>query len=99
MEATVDKYGLRPHMHFGIECLGARWISKQNLWEVQFHDLRTDIKYSRFAGIFVSAVGGISYPRQVHFPGMERFKGEMFHTAHWNHNYDYTGKRMGVIGT
>jgi cation diffusion facilitator CzcD-associated flavoprotein CzcO len=29
---------------------------------------------------------------------MEEFKGEMFHTARWNHNYDYSGKRMAVIG-
>jgi cation diffusion facilitator CzcD-associated flavoprotein CzcO len=29
---------------------------------------------------------------------MEKFKGAMFHTARWDHTYDYNGKRMAVIG-
>jgi cation diffusion facilitator CzcD-associated flavoprotein CzcO len=29
---------------------------------------------------------------------MDKFKGAMFHTAHWDHSFDYTGKRMAVIG-
>lgn len=31
---------------------------------------------------------------KVKFPGMERFKGPMFHTARWNHTVDYKNKRM-----
>ena len=31
--------------------------------------------------------------------GLETFKGEMFHSAKWNHDYDLTGKRIAVIGT
>jgi cation diffusion facilitator CzcD-associated flavoprotein CzcO len=40
----------------------------------------------------------VSELSDVKFPGMETFKGEMFHSARWNHNYDYQGKRMAVIG-
>ncbi|KIX00872.1 uncharacterized protein Z518_09937 [Rhinocladiella mackenziei CBS 650.93] len=98
MEATVDKYDLRKHMQFEIECLGAKWNNDTSAWDVQFRDLRTKIEYIRSATIFVSAVGGISYPREVKFPGMETFKGEMFHTARWNHGYDYHGRRMAIIG-
>lgn len=98
MEATVDKFNLRPHMHFQVECLGAKWLEGEGKWEVSFHDLLTGIKYQRRASVFVSAVGGISYPRDVRFPGMEKFQGAMFHTAHWDHTYDYSGKRMAVIG-
>ena len=31
--------------------------------------------------------------------GLQSFGGELFHTARWNHDYDLTGKRVGVIGT
>ena len=48
--------------------------------------------------MLVLAVGGISYPRDVKFPGMETFRGEMFYIARWNHSVDYKGKRMAVIG-
>ena len=98
MEETVDKYDLRPHMRFEIECLGAKWHTDKGQWEVNLKDTRTKIEYSRYATILISAVGGISTPRDVKFPGMEKFKGEMFHTARWNHKYDYSGKRMAVIG-
>jgi cation diffusion facilitator CzcD-associated flavoprotein CzcO len=98
MESTVDKFGLRAHMHFGVECLGAKWIAKMSKWEVRFRDLMTGIEYTRTANIVVSAVGGISAPRDVVFPGMETFEGEIFHTARWNHNYNYEGKRMAIIG-
>src|SRR5262249_30329015 len=31
--------------------------------------------------------------------GMEKFKGEAFHTSRWNYNVDLRGRRVGVIGT
>ena len=98
MERTVDKYKLRAHMQFDIYCLGAKWHSELAQWEVRFRDNKTKLEYSRYATVLVSAVGGISEPRDVKFEGMEDFQGEMFHTARWNHQYDYTGKRMAVIG-
>lgn len=98
MEATVDKFDLRKHMHFEIECLGAQWDALKSRWNVRFRDMRSKLEYVRTATVFISAVGGISYPRDVKFPGMEQFQGEMFHTARWNHQYDYSGKRMAVIG-
>jgi cation diffusion facilitator CzcD-associated flavoprotein CzcO len=98
MESTVDKFELRSHMHFHVECLGAAWNVDSNQWDVRFRDLQTGIEYTRSVTVLLSAVGGISYPRDVKFPGMEQFQGEMFHTARWNHDYDYSGKRMAVIG-
>jgi cation diffusion facilitator CzcD-associated flavoprotein CzcO len=98
MEATVDKFDLRKHMEFSIECLGANWNEETKKWDVRFKDLKTKIEFVRCAAVFISAVGGISYPRDVKFPGMEKFKGAMFHTARWDHSYNYEGKRMAVIG-
>ncbi|RDW76948.1 hypothetical protein BP6252_05001 [Coleophoma cylindrospora] len=97
MEATVDKFNLRPHMQFGISCLGAKWVSKTNKWDVYLQDM-TGRKFTQQAEIFVSAVGGISEPRNIKFPGMDKFNGPIFHTARWDHTYDYTGKRMAIIG-
>lgn len=97
MESTVDKFDLRKHMHFGIECVSATW-NEEAYWEVRLRDLSTNIEYTRTSKLFISAVGGISNPRDAKFPGIETFQGEVFHTARWNHNYDYRGKRMAIIG-
>ncbi|KAL3457221.1 hypothetical protein BJX64DRAFT_280735 [Aspergillus heterothallicus] len=97
MEATVDKFDLRKHMQFGIECVSASW-DEQGFWEVRLRDTKTGFEYTRNATVFISAVGGISKPRDTKFPGMDKYQGEIFHTARWNHKYDYRGKRLAVIG-
>ncbi|KAI1488826.1 monooxygenase [Biscogniauxia mediterranea] len=98
MDDTVDKFDLRRHFHPSVECIGAKWHNDKSKWEVHLKDLKTGIEYSRFASVFVSAVGAISFPRDIKFPGMETFKGPMFHTARWDHSVDYKGKRVAVIG-
>jgi cation diffusion facilitator CzcD-associated flavoprotein CzcO len=77
-----------------VECLGASWVDDKSEWAVRFRDLQTGLEFERRATIFVSAVGAISFPRDVKFKGMEDFKGEVFHTARWDHSVDYTGKRV-----
>ncbi|KAF7545996.1 hypothetical protein G7Z17_g8736 [Cylindrodendrum hubeiense] len=98
MEDTVDKFDLRKHVHPSVECTGAKWISEETKWEVHLKDLKTGISYSRKATVFVSAVGAISFPREVKFNGMEDFQGDMFHTARWDHSVSWKGKRVAVIG-
>ena len=44
------------------------------------------------AGVF----SRISVPK---FKGMNRFQGESFHSARWNHDVDFKGKRVAVVGT
>jgi cation diffusion facilitator CzcD-associated flavoprotein CzcO len=98
MEDTVDKFDLRQHVQPSVECLGAKWNHSTEKWDVQLKDIQTGIQYSRAASVFVSAVGAISYPRDVKFPGMERFHGPMFHTARWDHSVNYANKKVAVIG-
>lgn len=98
MEDTVDKFDIRKHIHESVECVGAVWQNDKSHWEVRLKDLRTDIEYTRKVSIVISAVGAISFPRDVRFKGMERFQGPMFHTARWDHSVDYKNKRVAVIG-
>lgn len=98
MEDTVDKFDLRKHIHTSVECTGASWHDELQKWEVNLKDNATGIEYTRFASVFVSAIGAFTLPRDVRFPGMENFQGPMFHTARWDHSVDYKGKRVAVIG-
>lgn len=98
MEDTVDKFDIRKHIHGSVECTGAVWNNESSEWNVNLKDLQTGIEYTRTASIFVSAVGAISFPRDVKFKGMERFHGHMFHTARWDHSVSYKNKRVAVIG-
>jgi cation diffusion facilitator CzcD-associated flavoprotein CzcO len=96
---VVDKFGLRGFFELQVECLGAVWKEDEQLWEVSLKNLVTNVQFKRKANIFVSAVGGISAPREIDLPGKETFTGKSWHSARWDHSYDYTGKRLAVIGS
>ncbi|KAE8420972.1 monooxygenase [Aspergillus pseudocaelatus] len=98
IEDTVDKFDLRKHVITSVECSGAVWDECREEWTVSLRDHKTGLNFVRYATIFVSAVGAISFPRDVRFKNMNEFQGPIFHTARWDHSVDYTGKRVAVIG-
>jgi cation diffusion facilitator CzcD-associated flavoprotein CzcO len=52
------------------------------------------------AQFVVEGVGLLSSTNVPDFPGQSSFGGEIYHTARWpEHETDFTGKRVGVIGT
>jgi cation diffusion facilitator CzcD-associated flavoprotein CzcO len=100
MEGTVDKFGLREFMEFEVECLGAVWNERAKKWVVGLasREGKARKEWEVECDIFISAVGGISAPREAKFEGLEEFQGKVFHTARWDHGYDYKGKRMAIVG-
>jgi cation diffusion facilitator CzcD-associated flavoprotein CzcO len=95
---TVDKFGIRPHVQLGIEVIETRWIEKKSVWHVGLRDRETQRIFYQEAEMLVSCVGTISIPKECNIPGHETFKGEMFHSSRWNHNYDMRGKRVAIVG-
>lgn len=53
------------------------------------------------AKVLVSAVGGLVEPRDApaDVPGWDTFKGDVFHSARWNHDVDFNNKDVVVVGT
>ncbi|OZB17287.1 MAG: 4-hydroxyacetophenone monooxygenase [Marinobacter sp. 34-60-7] len=51
------------------------------------------------ATVLVSGMGGLSTPAYPDIPGLENFTGKLFHSQDWDHDYDFRGKRVAVIGT
>lgn len=47
---------------------------------------------------FVSAMGMISEPQIPSIPGIDRFRGPIFHSSRWPEGLEYAGKRVGIIG-
>ncbi|WP_394837325.1 NAD(P)/FAD-dependent oxidoreductase [Pendulispora rubella] len=92
LERCFDKYHVRPHVRFHAKVVSAEFEDER--WRIRIEggeDLTADI--------LVSGVGGLSNPAYPKLRGRERFRGEQFHSALWNHDYDLTGKRVAVIGT
>ncbi|KAI0894316.1 FAD/NAD(P)-binding domain-containing protein [Annulohypoxylon nitens] len=98
MNSVVDRFDLRPHILFETVCTGARWIDVDSTWEVSLQNVKTGHKYTRKVRIFVAGTGFFSRPKYSRIEGMDSFKGEIMHTAQWDHDYDIRGKKVAVIG-
>jgi cation diffusion facilitator CzcD-associated flavoprotein CzcO len=93
LKDVTDRYRLRDHIRFGVEVTGARWDADEHRWHV------TTNQGEYTARFLVAGIGALHIPNIPNLPGIERFAGETFHSATWNHDYDLTGKRVAVIGT
>jgi cation diffusion facilitator CzcD-associated flavoprotein CzcO len=53
------------------------------------------------AKVVVSCVGGLVEPRgwPDEIPGIEKFKGPVFHSARWDESVDFNDKNVVVVGT
>ncbi|MEO6025672.1 MAG: NAD(P)/FAD-dependent oxidoreductase [Candidatus Binatia bacterium] len=91
-ERCVDKYGLRPKIHFG--CTVREVTFDGARWNVQLADGRRIT-----AEVVVSGLGGLHLPNRAALEGIESFSGARFHTAEWDHAVPIAGRRVAIIGT
>ncbi len=92
---VADKFDLRRDIQFKTRVTGASYDESTQRWTVT-----TDDGQTVSAQFLIMGTGGLSVPMVPPFPGAERFKGRIIHTAQWpKEGLDLKGKRVGVIGT
>lgn len=98
LNQTTDKFGVRPHVRLRTEVVSASWVKDKNVWRVELHDMETGHHFTQEAEMLVSCVGTISIPKDCNIPGVESYKGSLFHSARWDHGFNLEGKTVAVIG-
>jgi cation diffusion facilitator CzcD-associated flavoprotein CzcO len=92
---VADRFDLRRDIRFGTRVTDIVLDEAALLWHV-----RTDTGNVVSARFCVLAVGPLSNANMPAIDGLDSFAGELYHTARWPHDgVDFTGKRVGVIGT
>ena len=91
---TTEKYGIRPFCRFNQEVNSAKFDEMTGLWTV---GTKTGDTWT--CRHFVLASGPLHVPQIPSIKGLEKFKGKLFHSAQWDHNYDLNGKTVVSIGT
>lgn len=92
---VADKFKLRKDIFFNTRMESASYNEERPSWTVSTNN--GDPITARF---LVLAVGQLSKPKKPDFPGEDRFRGEIYHSALWpRHPVEFTGKRVGIIGT
>jgi cation diffusion facilitator CzcD-associated flavoprotein CzcO len=93
LHSCADRFGVRDKIRLGCELTSASWNEPEGVWEVETTDgpLR--------ARVLVSAAGPLFEPKHPELPGLDNFRGAIFHSARWDHDFDPAGKRVAAIGT
>jgi cyclohexanone monooxygenase len=92
---VADKFDLRRHMRFNCRVERMHFDEANHLWAIALAG--GEQLTARFV---VTAVGLLSVPTPPKIPGVERFRGQAFHTFDWpKEPVPLAGKRVGVIGT
>jgi cation diffusion facilitator CzcD-associated flavoprotein CzcO len=94
LERLTDEHRLRDHMRLATEVASADFDDGRGRWV-----LRLVGGEEAEADVLVTATGQLSRPSFPRIAGLDGFRGELFHSARWNHDYDMTGKRVAAIGT
>ena len=91
----ADRFDLRKDILFNTRVTAAVYDEAAKRWSIT-----TDTGDTFQAQYLISCAGMLSAPLASLFAGQDEFKGQIFHTARWpKEPVDFTGKRVGVIGT
>jgi len=93
LRQVVDDFALGDHIQFNVDVEKVRWDGSEGCWQ-----LRTT-RGECTARHVVIATGVLADPLIPALTGLETYEGVTFHSAQWNHDFDFKGKRVAVIGT
>ncbi|KND86419.1 Baeyer-Villiger monooxygenase [Tolypocladium ophioglossoides CBS 100239] len=95
---VASKYDIQQHVRFRSVVKSAHWDEIPGMWIVTIQNIADGSIYQRRCKILVSAVGALSIPKQCDIAGASSFQGSMFHSARWDHSFDWKDKDVVVIG-
>ena len=92
---VADRFDLRRDIQLNTRVISAHFDEHTTRWNVTT-DAGTEIS----AQYVIMATGNLSASKDPDFPGLSEFSGDWYMTASWpREGVDFTGKRVGVIGT
>ena len=94
IEGLVDHYGLAPLIRYNHTVSEMTFEESAQRWHLETAEGRAIV-----ARNVVVASGPFAGAKIPDFDGLEHYKGHVIHSADWDHEYDFRGKRVAVIGT
>ncbi|AEO59771.1 hypothetical protein MYCTH_54721 [Thermothelomyces thermophilus ATCC 42464] len=105
LAAVADRYRVTDGMVFNADVFRCVWIEDRAVWRLWVRreergrggkwKVRVLVHECRY---LFSATGLFTQPRELDVPGLERFRGPVFHSARWRSDVDLTGKRVVLFG-
>lgn len=98
---TADEYGVTKNIRFKHLVRAARWSSDEALWHVTTEHADTGEQVKLTCNFIDMCAGYYSYKEGYtpQFDGRDAFRGDIIHPQFWDETYDYSGKKVVVIGS
>ena len=99
LREAVAEYGIDSHIRYRRRVVAAEWSDADNVWKLTVsHD--GDLGEITCSFLFACS-GYYNYDEgySPDFPGAADFAGTIIHPQHWPEDFDYTGKKIVVIGS
>lgn len=93
LQDCAKRFGLLKHVRFHHEVKRMDWQEESGQWLIQTNNGEFESR------ITVGAFGALSDPSIPNLKGIDKFKGEAFHSAAWPKDFNPKGKRVAVVGT
>ncbi|KEF55111.1 uncharacterized protein A1O9_08764 [Exophiala aquamarina CBS 119918] len=93
---TVKKWNLDRDVQLNTEVTKAAWEESKGQWKVTVK--HNGQSRDEWADVLISGQGVLDIYKWPEIAGIEGFKGHRVHSAHWDQSYDYSHKRIAVIG-
>jgi cyclohexanone monooxygenase len=91
---VADRFDLRRDIEFETRVVALAYDDGTSRWTV-----RTDRGDTVSAPFCVMATGCLSTAQMPELPGAADYRGRIYHTGTWPGPVDFSGRRVGVIGT
>ena len=90
----IDKFNIRKFTKTNQNVAKITYDEGECLWHIK---VTSGERY--IARFIIDTSGVLANPNTPYINGAESFQGKKFHTAEWDHNVSYEGKKVGVIGS
>lgn len=95
----ASQFECSSHVHLKQTCTGAEWLDDELLWRVHFVDESSGQTYVRYSRFLITASGFCDEPNGAEgIQGVDGFGGHIFHSARWDHSFDFRDKDVVVVG-
>ncbi|MDQ2635803.1 MAG: NAD(P)/FAD-dependent oxidoreductase, partial [Actinomycetota bacterium] len=101
LRETAAENGIDEQIRFHHKVLAAAWSSAEARWTVDVEHAQTG-ELLQFSANWIFMAGGYFRYDQgftPDFEGRDRFKGQILHPQHWPEEFDYTDKKVVIIGS
>lgn len=101
LEEAAEEYDVLERISYNRKVVSASWDSDDALWTVTMENSETGERETRKCRWLFGATGYYDYDEGFRpvFESEETFKGPKIHPQFWPEDFDYSGKRVAVIGS